>query len=257
MDFDEPDAWLGARVSDVLRHPNLDMKPRRLVPKALQNMLRIQAGTHVRLGDIADVVGETFDVLTGPNGPATHYRLIEGQNIRAEEGTVLPQFPARAWQIAERKSRHVYRPAPHDIIVGLVRPERRNVGMYLIVDDGLEGETVAAPDGVAIVRIKDVWREQFPQGWLFTALRSEHCRIQLWTESGGTSYGKLTHDHILNILVRVPPEAERAETASAVEQWAESIETGLNTWQKIGTPEDRRPILNSAIHGLAGDVEDE
>ena len=37
--------------------------------------------------------------------------------------------------------------------------------------------------------------ESYPIEWIFHVLRTEETRIQFWTESGGTSYGKLTVDH--------------------------------------------------------------
>jgi type I restriction enzyme M protein len=56
-------AWGGARISDILDHPSLDMKPRRLMPRALANIHAITSESHARLGDIADVVTATVDIL--------------------------------------------------------------------------------------------------------------------------------------------------------------------------------------------------
>jgi len=242
--------WPGARISDVLNHPNLDMKPRRLMPKALANKAKIAGGEHRRLAEIAEVISDKIDLLA-KTPPSGLYRLVEGQDIRAIEGTVLPQVPARAWVIAERKSRMVYRLRDWDIIVGLVRPERRNVGVLL--DSG--SDIVGAPDGVAVVRVREEWADELPQVWLFSALRSEAVRLQLWTESGGTSYGKLTSANIRNVLLPVPSADEIKAITQATRTWADGIRSSSEAWRAIGTDDDRLPILNSAIYGLEPDAE--
>jgi len=245
------DEFSGGKVSDIIHHPDLDMKPRRLTPNALQNKRRIESGPHIRLGDVADVVEEGFDLLS--DGANRLWELVEGMDIRANEGVVVPQFPARHWQIADKKGRMVYRLTQGDIVIGLVRPERRNIGMLLHSGDSIVG----SPDGVAVVRVQPEHSKQYPQEWLFAALRSEASRIQLWTESGGTSYGKLSSKHIENLLIAVPSDSDIEKIALSVKLWANNFATGFRGWTTIGSPEDRRPIINSAIIGLDSDEEDD
>ena len=188
------------------------------------------------------------------DSPASLYRLVEGEDVRAVEGIVTPKEPQRAWLIADRKSAKVYKLQTNDIIVGLVRPERRNVGLLMSESDDMVG----SPDGIAVVRTRDALR--YPVGWLFASLRSEAARLQLWTESGGTSYGKLSKDHIRNVILPKPNDDEVKEIAKQVDTWARSVGESLTVWDGIGTPEDRRPIRNSAIIGLdmdESDAEDE
>lgn len=250
---DSDDDWRGARYSDVAQHPGLDLKPRRLMPRALENIKRLRATSHVRLRDIADVIEPEFDITASP---ADVLQLVEGQSIRAVEGTVIPHSPERAWAIAQRKTGLVYRLQDNDIVVGLVRPERRNVGLLLLTDRGRESvPVVGSPDGVAIVRVRPDAADAYPQGWLFAMLRSERSRLQLWTESGGTSYGKLTTDQIRDLVLPRQRKDRRVRTNDAVTKWAESMRTGLEAWQSIGSEEDRAPILNSAIYGLEADSE--
>ena len=85
--------WVGAKVSNVMDHPDLDMKPRRLTARALGNIHTIKSKKCVRLGDIADVLGDTSDLAADPS---KHWRLVEGIDIRAIEGLVTPQFPVPA-----------------------------------------------------------------------------------------------------------------------------------------------------------------
>ncbi|MBI2818262.1 MAG: N-6 DNA methylase [Acidobacteria bacterium] len=236
--------WDGAMIRDITSHANLDMKPRRLMPKALANVRTIQGKTHVRLGDIADVEQGTMDILKGNTGKL--WRLVEGLDIRAVEGLVVPEHPARAWQIAERKSRMLFHLLQGDIIVGLVRPERRNIGVLLIAGN----DVVGAPDGIAVVRTKPENDKKYPQEWLLSALRSEACRLQFWTESGGTSYGKLTNDNILDVLIPVPSEAKRQAMAEKVKIWAQTTRLALTAWDTIGAPADRFPVVNSPSFGL-------
>ncbi|MDF2695939.1 MAG: hypothetical protein K0S65_4322, partial [Labilithrix sp.] len=242
-----PEAWPGATSEDIFSTEALDMKPRRLSANAIANVRKIQSGSYVRLGDVADVVDGEDAMVNMSTSPADLYRLVEGEDIRAVEGVVTPKEPQRAWLIADRKSTKVYKLAHNDIIVGLVRPERRNIGLLLASDENMVG----APDGVAIVRSKD--ETQYPVGWLFASLRSEAVRLQLWTESGGTSYGKLSKDHIRNVLIPRPADSEIAEVASQVADWATSVSDSLGKWERIGTEDDRRPIRNSAIIGLEGE----
>jgi len=244
--------WPGARVRDVLTHASLDMKPRRLMPKALANLRRIQSQGGFPLGDIADVVVATIDILAEGGAPVPR-RLVEGLNIRAVEGTVLPQPAAPSWQIAERKSRLVYRLNHRDIVIGLVRPERRNIG--LLLDGGTD--VVGSVDGIAVVRVRPQEAQRYPREWLFAALRSEACRLQLWTESGGTSYGKLNADHIRRLLLPKPTRREVTEVTRAVSAWAASVEESARLWQKVGSDVDRVPIVNSSPLGLAAGPTDE
>jgi type I restriction enzyme M protein len=221
------------------------MKPRRLTVRALENIRSLLKGEHIRLEDIAEVLDVTID-LTEEQHFTKMWRLVEGINIRAVEGVVIPQFPCRAWQIIERKQRTAYQLQENDIIVGLVRPERRNIGMLLTSGVDLVG----SPDGIGVVRLKEAALKTYSQEWLFAALRSERSRLQLWTESGGTSYGKLTRDHILNVVLPVESEEVVASTAKNVRAWADEIKAGFAVWESIGTVEDRIPIINSPIFGL-------
>lgn len=167
-------------------------------------------------------------------------------DIRATEGVVVPQYPCRAWKIMERKGSKMFSLRNRDIIIGLVRPERRNIGILIGNGDDILG----SPDGISVVRIKEEYANQFPQEWLFFALRSEQCRIQFWTESGGTSYGKLNRDHILNVILPIPSDTEIKEIAAKIERWFANISSASNLWNIIGTEDDRRPIRNSPILGL-------
>jgi len=240
-----PNNWMGAKISDVLSHPNLDLKPRRLMPRALQNIRDIEANRHVVLSEIADVVEETTDIIE-LDGPSSTWRPVAGMDIRAVEAIVTPSHPTRAWQIAEQKKPSLYRLKDGDIVVVLVRPERRNIGLML----GMGEDIVGIPDGIAVVRVKQEFKEKYPQGWLLASLRSEPCRLQLWTESGGTSYGKLTLDHIRNVLVPVQDQSEIDDTATRVITWAESIRRSAENWSTVGSDDDRRPIVNSPGFGL-------
>ena len=241
-------AWIGARIGDVLSSGTLDLKPRRLAPKALTNVRRISSGPHVRLRDVAALVTETTDIGDGGARSAL-WRLVEGQDIRAVEGVVLAQEPSRGWRIAERKGGSVYRLTHGDIIIGLVRPERRNVGMLLSSGDDMVG----SPDGIAVVRMLP--NAKYSREWLFAKLRSEEARLQFWTESGGTSYGKLTDDHILNVLISTD-DTQAANDAVLIQGWFGHANLAVKTWTQIGTPADRKPILNSPIFGLEWPTED-
>lgn len=159
---------------------------------------------------------------------------------------MTPGAPRRAWQIAEHKTPKLLRLKDGDIIIGLVRPERRNIGLLLANADDIVG----VPDGIAVVRVKPELRDEYPQEWLFAALRSEPCRLQFWTESGGTSYGKLTDAHIENVLIPAASLEERQATANRVEKWASSIRESATIWCGIGDVADRRPIINSSGFGL-------
>jgi len=235
--------WKGARLADVTSHGDLDLKPRRLVPNALNNTRQIKSGKFEKLGDIALVVEETVDLLGEELGAAKLVRPIEGSHIRAVEGIALPGFPERCWELAERKAQGVCRAQKFDIIVGLVRPERRNIGVLLTDDKN----TVVVRDGAAIVRAIS---EEYPIGWLFTALRAEQTRIQFWTESGGTSYGKLSLDQMKETLVPIPTPATRSRMHKAALTWMDLISAASKSWANIGTVADRRPILNSPLIGL-------
>lgn len=236
--------WEGARIGDILTHGNLDMKPRRLMPRALENVRTVRAAKHTTLRDIAVVEEATVDILAGGTGQL--WRLVEGSDIRAVEGVVVPGHASRAWQLAERKAQQLFRLRRDDIIVGLVRPERRNIG--LLVTNG--EDVVGAPDGIAVVRIRPECLKSYPTGWLLAALRSEVCRLQFWTESGGTSYGKLSYDNVLNVVVPTLTEPKRIEIGKKIDAWAQSVRSALTAWETIGSPADRFPVVNSPSFGL-------
>lgn len=235
--------WRGARITDVLTHPSLDLKPRRLSVRALENVRRINSSDYVELGQIADVVDAKFDLT---ETPAQLWRLIEGIDIRAVEGLVTPQFPVRSWEIVDRKQKNVYRAKYRDIVMGLVRPERRNIG--LLLDKG--EDIVATPDGISLIRVKEKFIEELPQLWLFHALRLENTRLQLWTESGGTSYGKLTPEHIKKVKLHRPDAEMIQQIAKSIDDWANSIEEAYLKWEETASSADRYPIINSPIFGL-------
>ncbi len=236
-------SWQGAKISDVINHPSLDLKPRRLTPKALINKKIVSSGNPVRLGDIAEIVTDTIDLS---EYVSEEFRLVEGTDIRAIEGIVSPQFPQKGWEVMEKKSKNAFRIRKHDIIIGLVRPERRNIGICL--DDG--PNIIGTPDGIAVVRIKEQLKEQFPLGWVFQKLRSEESRIQFWTESGGTSYGKLTNEHISNVIIRNESKQEIDTVNKTVNEWLDAYSKIFSLWESIGTVRDRTPIINSPIFGL-------
>jgi type I restriction enzyme M protein len=244
--------WKGATIADIVSRIDLDMKPRRLVPRALENIRTLKAEGAVSLSEIADVLDEKIDLLTDI-GASEFRRVVEGQDIRAIEGLVIPHFSERCWAIAERKQRKVYRLRNRDIVVGLVRPERRNVGILL--DDG--DDVVGSPDGLAVVRIRAGLEEEYPTAWLFAVLRSEQVRLQFWTESGGTSYGKLDDDRIRNVLIPLSTLEERCSVAGKVEVWIETAKEYSDAWSQIGIDGDRRPILNSPLIGLFDDDDEE
>ena len=245
-------SWVGATVADIESRVDLDMKPRRLAPRALENVRKLKTDGAIPLGDIADVLDEKIDLLTDV-GSSEFRRVVEGQDIRAIEGMVVPHFPERCWEITERKQRKVYLLRDRDIIVGLVRPERRNVGILL--EHG--NDIVGSPDGLAVVRIKAEKAREYPTGWLFAVLRSEQVRLQFWTESGGTSYGKLDDEQIRNVLVPISTREERTTIAKKVEQWIENAKQHAESWSQIGMVNDRRPILNSPLIGLFDDEDEE
>jgi type I restriction enzyme M protein len=101
-----------------------------------------------------------------------------------------------------------------------------------------------------VVRVKPEYQEQYPQEWLFAALRSEACRLQFWTESGGTSYGKLTFDNVRDVMVPTPGAGQRKSIAQAVKEWFQTVESAARVWSNIGSPEDRFPVVNSPSFGL-------
>lgn len=240
--------WDGSRYSDIVGHPDLDMKPRRLTPKTVALKKRLKAAPSFQLREVADVLSATMDLST-PSNFTKAWRLVEGTSIRAVEGTVVPAAAQRAWQVIEEKQRKVYQLKDNDIVIGLVRPERRNVG--LLLDGGTD--IVGAPDGIAVVRVRPDNDRGISQEVLFALLRSETARIQLWTESGGTSYGKLKADHIENLTLPLDTAEDRAVLGETVKSWAEGIRAAQTLWNTIGTAEDRTPIINSPIFGLEVD----
>lgn len=236
--------WIGGRISNVIFHNNLDIKPRRLCPNALSNINLIKAGDHIRLGDIADILTDTLDI-GDQKLKSNMWQLVEGQDIRAVDGVVVAQEAAHGWIIEERKGRYVYKLVFGDIIIGLVRPERRNVGILISESENLIG----SPDGITIVRLKKDSNKRYTSEWLFATLRSETIRLQFWTESGGTSYGKLTDDQISNVLLPFD-QIKAIETTNNVKIWFNFQVESLKAWNKIGSEKDRKPILNSPIFGL-------
>ena len=242
--------WKGATVADIVSRADLDMKPRRLVPRALKNIRRLKAKGAVPLSEIAEVLDDKIDLLTDV-GHREFRRVVEGQDIRAVEGLVVPHFSERCWAITQRKQRKVYQLQDRDIIVGLVRPERRNIGILL--DQGID--VVGSPDGLAVVRVHEEKEEEYPTAWLFCVLRSEEIRLQFWTESGGTSYGKLDVDRIGDVLVPLSTIKQRRCVAEKVDAWIESAKRYSDAWSQIGVEGDRRPILNSPLIGLFDDDE--
>jgi type I restriction enzyme M protein len=92
--------------------------------------------------------------------------------------------------------------------------------------------------------------QTFPQEWLFAVLRSEPCRLQFWTESGGTSYGKLTGAHINEVLIAMPSDDEIRSVADHVTMWCATVEQNAIAWSSVGRDPDRKPILNSSGFGL-------
>ena len=209
--------WKGATMADITSRSDSDMKPRRLVPGALDNIKTLKAEGAVPLSEVAEILEEKIDLLKDV-GPSEFKRVVEGQDIRAVEGLVVPHFSEYCWAIAERKQRKMYRLLDRDIIVGLVRPERRNIGILL--DQG--SDVVGSPDGLAVVRVRDGKESEYPTGWLFSVLRSEQVRLQLWTESGGTSYGKLDIDQVRNVLIPLSTIDYRWTVAQKVERWINS-----------------------------------
>lgn len=245
MSESELAGWKGARLSDIERHSSLDMKPRRLTVKALSNISSIAKGRFQRLGDIAEVVETTKD-FSGSHGPSDRIYLVEGQDIRAVEGVVVLKGAEKRWEVEVRKTSRGYALKNRDIVLGLVRPERRNIGLYLGNEDGV----FASSDGVALIRQKV---KEFPIEWIFHIIRTEACRLQFWTESGGTSYGKLTLDQIKDVLVPVPGKDEIAAIKKSVSDWAKSMATAMGRFQDIWHHSDKVAILNSPILGLEGD----
>ena len=243
--------WRGATAADISSRSDSDMKPRRLVPRALANIKDLKANGAVPLSDIAEIVGEKIDLLTDV-GPSELRRVVEGQDIRAVEGLVVPHFAERCWAITARKQRKMYELRDKDIIVGLVRPERRNIGILL----DQSNDVVGSPDGLAVVRVRKERELEYPTGWLFAVLRSEQVRLQLWTESGGTSYGKLDADRLRNVLIPLSTTDHRRSVAQIVEEWIKSAKEYSASWSQIGIESDRRPILNSPLFGLFDDGEE-
>ncbi|WP_153041585.1 N-6 DNA methylase [Pseudovibrio sp. Ad26] len=241
-------SWAGACVEDIRMHPQLDMKPRRLNIKALSNIKNIKSGDYVRLGDFADVLDSTVEFGESLS-VSDSMTLIEGQDIRAVEGVVVFRDQEKRWQVEVRKTSKGYPVVKRDIIVGLVRPERRNIGF--ICQEGLN--IFASPDGVAVIRERSDLYADFPIEWIYHALRTEACRIQFWTESGGTSYGKLNLEHIRSVLLPKPAQDEIAQIAHQVKAWSEAVADSSMRFEKLWASHDRVAILNSPLIGLEAD----
>ena len=87
---------------------------------------------------------------------------------------------------------------------------------------------------------------------MFHALRTEQSRIQFWTESGGTSYGKLTLDQIKNVLIPIPSDEEIHTISQNVQKWANAQQEVIKAFDDIWDADDKRAILNSPVIGLEG-----
>lgn len=236
--------WDGAHLSDITEHPQLDMKPRRLTRNALVNLNSILIRPHKQLYEIAEVLTDATSFADIVRADEQIF-LVEGQDIRALEGTVILKASEKRWQVEVRKTDKGYHLQHKDIIIGLVRPERRNIGLYLDSKSNVFG----SPDGIAVVRQTD---SRYPIEWIFQVLRTEQTRIQFWTESGGTSYGKLTTEQIKNVFVPIPSESEIKAITQKVQKWATAQQSVQNTFNEIWDEEDKRAILNSPIIGLEG-----
>ncbi len=236
--------WDGAHLSDITEHPQLDMKPRRLTRNALVNLNSILIRPHKQLYEIAEVLTDATSFADIVRADEQIF-LVEGQDIRALEGTVILKASEKRWQVEVRKTDKGYHLQHKDIIIGLVRPERRNIGLYLDSKSNVFG----SPDGIAVVRQMD---SRYPIEWIFQVLRTEQTRIQFWTESGGTSYGKLTTEQIKNVFVPIPSESEIKAITQKVQKWATAQQSVQNTFNEIWDEEDKRAILNSPIIGLEG-----
>lgn len=237
--------WRGARVENIKSHPLLDMKPRRLTFKALANLQSIEKGAHKKLGDIAIIVDSAQEFKLSLKESDYMY-LIEGQDIRAVEGVVILKDHEKRWQVEVRKTSKGYKVKHKDIVVGLVRPERRNIGLYLYDKENV----FASSDGVAIIREKN---SLYPVEWIFQILRTERCRIQFWTESGGTSYGKLTIEQIRNVLIPIPDSEDIAKSKKLVSEWSKYVRLSTDQFQNIWDSDDKIAILNSPLIGLEVD----
>lgn len=244
--------WDGALIQDILSHPQLDMKPRRINFKALFNVKQIKTGNHVRLMDVAEVVDEAVD-FKNAHKESDLIHMIEGQDIRAVEGVIVLKDREKCWQVAVRKTTKGYAVTHRDIVIGLVRPERRNIGFYT----HSVKPVYASMDGVAIVRERSETAKDYPIEWIFQALRTEACRLQFWTESGGTSYGKLTLEQIKNVLIPVPGLEEIAIITQSVKDWARSVSETSIKFEKIWDFHDKVAIVNSPIIGLEAELLDE
>lgn len=237
--------WHGAKKNDIKNHPLLDMKPRRLSYKALSNIQSIQNRNYKRLSDIAEVVDDTV-IFSEFHAENSLINLIEGQDIRAAEGVVVLKGKEKRWQVEVRKTSKGYKVKKNDIVIGLVRPERRNIGFFMDDTDNV----YASPDGVAIIREHPALKDQYPIEWIFQTLRTECCRIQFWTESGGTSYGKLTSEQIRNVLIPIPDYAEIIEAKTLINDWAKSVADATRRFHKLWSSHDKVVILNSPLIGL-------
>ena len=87
----------------------------------------------------------------------------------------------------------------------------------------------------------------YSQEWLYSVLRSETSRLQFWTESGGTSYGKLNDDNIRNVILPDPLEEELSKRTLEISDWISKSEMALLAWQELWDTKDIFPIVNSPI----------
>lgn len=238
--------WTGGSISDIISRVDLDIKPRRLAIKALNNIREIKSKTHFKVKDIADVITDLIN-LSDDKYSRLEWKLVVGQSIRAVEGTVIPEYPQKAWEIIDDKGYTFYKLNNLDIVIGLVRPERRNVGIHVDSSDNV----IASPDGVSIVRLKSSNPVDYlTQEWLYYAMRLESSRIQFWTESGGTSYGKLSKENIEQLLIEIPSKETVIEITNKVKSWIDTTSKSISTWENIWSDKDKFPIINSPIFGL-------
>ena len=241
--------WEGGKYSTISCRGDLDMKPRRLSVRAIKNIEKLLSSPHVKLGDIAEISTEIVDLSLAENRNK-EFKLILGQDIRAVEGLVMPQFPKKGWEISEEKTQKCFKIRDNDIVIGLVRPERRNIGIVIDEAENLVG----APDGIAVVRIKSDLRKPYSQEWLYSVLRSEYSRLQFWTESGGTSYGKLNDENIRNVVLPDSEEKDLIEKKDLIADWISKSKMALSAWDSMWNKSDKYPILNSPIFGLEPEV---
>ena len=219
------------------------MKPRRLVPRALGILRSVQEREHVRLGDIAEVVEDTVDLISDI-GASEFRRPVEGQNIRAVEGIVSPQFGERCWS---SPSARTTASTSYGTTTSSSVWCARNVAMSACC---LNGETTSSESVMHSPSFE--YGRTKP-----TSIRrngySERCAPKKQESSSGPSrrylYGKLGLDQIRNVLLP-SSAASRLADAVATRKWMDAVESMHEFWIHVGDESDRRPILNSPLIGL-------